>query len=216
MAFNEVEREAIVSRATRGLVAEFQGLFGLDTIDGYVRESLRALEELGARNLRPMFVHRFARERLRALGQSEGRIEKIRPEVLFVCVNNAGPSQMAAALTDQLSDGRVHVRSAGPDPSSEIDPAVIEVMSELGLDLHHELPKPLTDEVVRAADAVITLSCGDACSIYPGKKYEDWEIDDSDGLPIESVRDTRNSLALRVEFLLAELGIFREESLQPS
>jgi arsenate reductase (thioredoxin) len=215
MAVNDAGREATVSRATRGLAREFQDLFEPETIDRYVRESLAALEEVGARNLRPMFVHRFARERLRALAQAEGRIEKIRPELLFVCANNAGLSQMAAALTDHLSGGRAHVRSAGPDPSSEVDPAVIEVMSELGLDLHHELPKPLTDEVVRAADAVITLSCGDACPVYPGQKYEDWEIDNSDGLPIESVRDIRNDLALRVEFLLAELGIFRDEPFQP-
>src|SRR5215208_1323869 len=97
-----------------------------------------------------------------------------RPEVLFVCVHNAGRSQMAAALTQHLSGGRVHVRSAGSDPAERINPAVIQVMDELGLDLSQELPKPLADEVVRAADVVITMGCGDACPLYPGKRYEDW------------------------------------------
>ena len=98
------------------------------------------------------------------------------PEVLFVCVHNAGRSQMAAGLVKLRSDGRVHVRSAGSDPGDEIDPAVVEAMADLGVDLSEEFPKPLTDEVVRAADVVVTMGCGDACPIYPGKRYLDWDM----------------------------------------
>ena len=106
------------------------------------------------------------------------------PEVLFVCVHNAGRSQMAAVLTDSMSGGRVHVRSAGSTPASEINPVVVEAMRELGLDLSQEFPKPLTDEAVEAADVVITMGCGDACPIYPGKRYLDWEVDDPAGQPL--------------------------------
>jgi arsenate reductase len=132
---------------------------------------------------------------------------KDRPEVLFVCVHNAGRSQMAAALTHQLSGGRVNVRSAGSDPADAINPAVVDAMSELGLDLSREFPKPLTDEAVQAADVVITMGCGDACPIYPGKKYEDWELDDPAGQPLEKVRAIRDAIKHRVEQLLAELGV---------
>ena len=132
---------------------------------------------------------------------------KTQPEVLFVCVHNAGRSQMAAALTHHLSGGQVQVRSAGSDPTDRINPTVIQVMDELGLDLSQEFPKPLTDEVVRAADVVITMGCGDACPLYPGKKYEDWELDDPAGQPIEKVRQIRDDIGRHVEQLLSELSI---------
>jgi arsenate reductase (thioredoxin) len=127
------------------------------------------------------------------------------PEVLFVCVHNAGRSQMAAGLLDQLAAGRVHVRTAGSDPSDEINPTAVEAMTEVGVDLSKEFPKPLTDEAVRAADAVITMGCGDACPIYPGKRYEDWELEDPEGKDLETVRGIRDEIALRVRELLAEL-----------
>lgn len=210
MVINDIDREVILKRAVGNLADEFQGIFGLETVDRYVRQSLSALEGSRVRDFVPIFVHRFAREQLRALAQAEGRIQKDRPEVLFVCVHNAGRSQMAAALTDHLSGGRVHVRSAGSEPADRINPAVIEAMAEIGLDLSQEFPKPLTDEVVRAADAVITMGCGDACPLYPGKKYEDWVVDDPAGQSIEKVREIRSDIALRVELLLAELGVPRE------
>jgi protein-tyrosine-phosphatase len=125
--------------------------------------------------------------------------------VLFVCVHNAGRSQMAAALLSLRAQGRVHVRSAGSDPADRINPAVVEAMEELGIDMSEEFPKPLTDEVVRAADAVITMGCGDACPIYPGKRYEDWEIDDPAGKGIEDVRRIRDEIDARVQGLLAGL-----------
>jgi len=128
------------------------------------------------------------------------------PEVLFVCVHNAGRSQMAAGLLAQLAAGRVHIRTAGSDPAAEINPAVVEAMAEVGVDLSKEFPKPLTDEVVRAADAVITMGCGDACPIYPGKRYEDWELEDPQGKDVETVRRIRNQIGERVLALLDELA----------
>jgi len=127
------------------------------------------------------------------------------PEVLFVCVHNAGRSQMAAALLHWRAAGRVHVRSAGSAPASEINPAVVAVMEELGLDLSQEFPKPLTDEVVRAADVVMTMGCGDACPIYPGKRYLDWELDDPAGQGVDDVRPIRDEIDQRVQGLIAEL-----------
>jgi protein-tyrosine-phosphatase len=128
------------------------------------------------------------------------------PEVLFVCVHNAGRSQMAAALMRHRSAGKVHVRSAGSDPAEQINPAVVEAMAELGIDLHEEFPKPLTDEVVRAADAVVTMGCGDACPIYPGKRYLDWELADPAGQDLDTVRAIRDEIDARVQTLLAELA----------
>jgi len=127
------------------------------------------------------------------------------PEVLFVCVHNAGRSQMAAGLVKLRSQGRIHVRSAGSDPGEQINPAVIEVMGELGVDMSEEFPKPLTDEVVAAADAVITMGCGDACPIYPGKRYEDWNLDDPAGQDVDTVRRIRDELDTHVRQLIAEL-----------
>ena len=130
---------------------------------------------------------------------------KMQPEVLFVCVHNTGRSQMAAGLVKLRSDGRVHVRSAGSAPAEQINPAVVEVMQELEIDMSEEFPKPLTDEVVRAADVVITMGCGDACPIYPGKKYEDWQLDDPAGQDLETVRRIRDELDQRVQKLIGEL-----------
>jgi arsenate reductase (thioredoxin) len=136
---------------------------------------------------------------------AQGVIVKEQPEVLFVCVHNSGRSQMAAGLVNLRSEGRIHVRSAGSDPGEQINPVVIEAMTELGVDMSEEFPKPLTDEVVRAADIVITMGCGDACPIYPGKKYEDWVLDDPAGQEIETVRRIRDELDTRVLTLIDEL-----------
>ena len=128
------------------------------------------------------------------------------PEVLFVCVHNAGRSQMAAALLDHYAEGRVTVRSAGSAPADQLNPDVIAAMAELGLDLSKEFPKPLTDEAVHAADVVITMGCGDACPIYPGKRYEDWELDDPADADHDGVRQIRDQIANRVRRLLDELA----------
>jgi len=128
------------------------------------------------------------------------------PEVLFVCVHNAGRSQMAAGLLAKLGAGRVHVRTAGSAPADEINPVAVVAMGEIGVDLSQELPKPLSDEAVRAADVVITMGCGDACPVYSGKRYEDWDLEDPAGKSLETVREIRDEIGRRVEGLLAELA----------
>lgn len=128
-----------------------------------------------------------------------------RPSVLFVCVHNAGRSQMAAALLQLRSQGRVEVRSAGSQPASEIDPVVVRALAELGLDVSGEHPKPLTDEAARDADVVVTMGCGDACPVYPGKRYEDWELDDPAGQDLATVRRIRDEIDGRVSALAGEL-----------
>jgi arsenate reductase len=127
------------------------------------------------------------------------------PEVLFVCVHNAGRSQMAAALLDHHANGKLVVRSAGSEPADRLNPAVVAAMAEVGVDLSREFPKPLTDVSVRAADVVITMGCGDACPFYPGKRYEDWQLQDPAGQPVEVVRGIRDQIDARVQQLLGEL-----------
>ena len=129
------------------------------------------------------------------------------PEVLFVCTHNAGRSQMAAALLDQQAAGRVQVTSAGSQPADQLNPAVVQAMAEIGLDISREFPKPLTTGKVQAADVVITMGCGDACPIYPGKRYEDWDLPDPAGLSIDAVRPIRDAIRDRVERLLDELAL---------
>jgi protein-tyrosine-phosphatase len=194
-----------LERGLDHLTDEFAGTFSAETVERFMAESLEALGGARLKDFIPLFVHRFARERLRALGQVEGTIAKAVPEVLFVCVQNAGRSQMAAALLDFYAEGRVHVRSAGSAPADQINPDVVAAMTELGLDVSKEFPKPMTDEVVQAADAVITMGCGDACPIYPGKRYEDWEVDDPADTDLDGVRRIRDDIGGRVQRLLAEL-----------
>lgn len=191
----------------RRLHEEFREIFSPETIDRFAGESIETLRGSRIEDFVAIFVRRFTRERLKALAQAEGLIQKDRPEVLFVCVHNSGRSQMAAALMTHLSGGLVHVRSAGSNPAEQLNPAVVQVMREQGLDLPEAFPKPLTDEVVRAADAVITMGCGNTCPIYPGKRYEDWQLEDPAGQPIDKVREIRDQVERRVRGLLAELGV---------
>jgi arsenate reductase len=194
-----------VERAAEALQREFAGIFSQETIARYIAESTDLLGDAKINVFVPVLAHRFARERLKALAQVEGVITKEQPEVLFVCVHNAGRSQMAAGLVKLRSEGRIHVRSAGSAPGEQINPAVIEAMTEIGVDMSEEFPKPLTDEVVQAADVVITMSCGDACPIYPGKRYEDWELDDPEGQDLETVRRIRDEVDGQVQRLIGEL-----------
>ena len=136
------------------------------------------------------------------------------PEVLFVCTHNAGRSQMAAALLDHQAAGRVRVTSAGSQPADQLNPAVVEAMAEIGLDLSHEYPKPLTADKVQAADVVITMGCGDACPIHPGKRYEDWDLPDPAGLPVDQVRPIRDAIHDRIQALISDL-VQRPGSSQP-
>ena len=184
---------------------DFSGIFSRETIERFVGESFEHLRNAKVQAYVSLLTERFARDRLKAVGQAEGAIVKEVPEVLFVCVHNAGRSQMAAALLDRAGEGRVHVRSAGSMPAAEVHAGVRDALAEVGLDISKEFPKPLTDEVVRAADVVITMGCGDACPVYPGKRYLDWELPDPAGRSLDDVRPIRDEIDRRVHSLLEEL-----------
>ena len=202
----DVFTKAHIAKQVDDLALEFEGVFSRETVDRYVQESLDGFESARFSDFLPVLVYRYTRERLKALGQSEGRIAKTVPEVLFVCVQNAGRSQMAAALLNRRAEGRVHIRTAGSAPAERINTAVIAALAELDIDVGEEFPKPLSDEVVRAADVVITMGCGDACPIYPGKRYEDWQVDDPDGNELSAVRAIRDEIDGRVTKLLGEIA----------
>jgi protein-tyrosine-phosphatase len=197
-----------IEKAAEALQDEFAGTFSTEAIARFLAESVDLLGESKINVFVPVLAHRFARDRLRALGQADGLLTKEQPEVLFVCVQNAGRSQMAAGLLALRSGGQVGVRSAGSDPAETVNPLVAEAMAELGADLADAFPTPLTDEVVRAADVVVTMGCGDACPIYPGKRYEDWVVaDPAEASSHDQVRAIRDDIDGRVQQLLRELGL---------
>jgi protein-tyrosine-phosphatase len=196
------------TRVIEDLTYRFDGVFSPESIAQAVLDARNDLEPTATvTEYLPVLVERFAREQLQAAAQAEGRIAKPVPELLFVCVHNAGRSQMAAALADAMSGGRVHVRTAGSKPAGEINPQVVAVLAERGIDLTEAYPKPLTDDVVRAAGVIVTMGCGDACPIYPGKRYEDWDVADPAGATLDEVRNIREDLQTRVSNLLRDFGI---------
>jgi arsenate reductase (thioredoxin) len=143
---------------------------------------------------------------IRARKSEDEDMSADRPEVLFVCVHNAGRSQMAAGLLERAAGERIRVISAGSEPADELNPAVVEAMNELGIDISAERPKKLEDGMVRESDVVITMGCGDACPIYAGKRYEDWELEDPAGKDLDTVRRIRDEIERRVDALLAGLS----------
>ncbi len=196
---------ALRSAATR-LRERFDGVFGTETIERFLLHSYDEFADRAAvTNWLPLLAERFAKQRLTALARIEGRSDDSRPIVLFLCVHNAGRSQMALGFLQHLAGDAAIGWSGGSEPSSAINPAAIAAMAERGIDISNEYPKPWTDEVVRAADAVITMGCGDACPIFPGKRYEDWQIDDPAGLDVAAVRPIRDDIERRVRALLDEL-----------
>jgi protein-tyrosine-phosphatase len=207
LALLPVEQRAIVRHTASTLRGEFAGSFSVETIERYLASSLLALQAARLKNFVPLFSERFARQRLRALAKVEGKVTDAIPSVVFLCVHNAGRSQMAAGWAKQLAGGRVEIFSGGSDPASEVNPAAVEAMAEVGVDIAGEFPKPWTDEIVRAADVIITMGCGDACPIFPGKRYEDWEVPDPAGLAVHDVRPIRDEIGDRVRALLSELGV---------
>ncbi|MFE5670563.1 metalloregulator ArsR/SmtB family transcription factor [Agromyces sp. NPDC056523] len=197
--------DAVVDRIVGDLAQRFAGTFARETVARYVRESLELVSEHAPGSARlASRTAGFAAERLSALAAQRAATRGT-PEVLFVCVQNAGRSQMAAAILRHLAGDRVHVRTAGSEPAGEVSPGILSALDEIGVPTGGEFPKPLTDEVVRAADVVITMGCGDACPVYPGKRYLDWELDDPVGQPTTRVRDIRDDIDRRVRQLLAEL-----------
>lgn len=197
----------VISRISADLAYRFSAYFSSETVAKYVAESYWMLAERAKidRHLASLTT-RFATDRLSALAETQGLILRGVPEVLFVCVQNAGRSQMAAAILRHLAGERVHVRTAGSSPSPRVNPVVVQALDEIGVPLASEFPKPLTDEVVQAADFVITMGCGDACPIYPGRRYLDWAIDDPVGLSIEGVRVIRDDIFARVRTLVEEMS----------
>ncbi|HSL37682.1 MAG TPA: arsenate reductase ArsC [Arthrobacter sp.] len=200
------EPTALLHRISNRLTAKFAGIFAAETVERYVFETYTAMARTAKITAHlPATTEHFANDRLTALAKSKGAVASEVPEVLFVCVQNAGRSQMAAALLTVEAKGSIRVRSAGSLPASQLDPAVVAAMAEMGLDLTKDYPKPLTDDVVRASDVVITMGCGDSCPIYPGKRYEDWELADPAGLPVAAVRIIRDEIHDRVKALAASL-----------
>jgi arsenate reductase len=194
--------------AAGALVDDFKGIFGEETIERFLITSYDQFADR-ARFIHflPLLAERFARQRLKALAKVEGLHDDGIPIVLFLCTHNAGRSQMALGWLNKLAREQAVAWSGGSEPGVEVNPAAVEVMAEAGIDITREFPKPWTDEIVRAADVVVTMGCGDACPIFPGKRYEDWEIDDPEGKGVEAVRPIRDEIERRVRKLLGELGM---------
>jgi ArsR family transcriptional regulator len=193
-----------LDRIVADLCARFSGVFSIETVNRYVRDTAVLLTEQGVDRHTASRTASFAADRLAALARPTD-VTADRPEVLFVCVQNAGRSQLAAALLKQLAGDRVVVRTAGSDPAVNVRNSIVTALDEVGVPIGGEFPKPLTDEVVRAADVVVTMGCGDACPVYPGKVYLDWPIQDPAGLPLAAVRSIRDDIDTRVRALLASL-----------
>lgn len=202
----EIERDTVINQLVDDLGYSYRGVFDTDVIEGAVTGAWELLAPRSTvSTYLPILVARQAREQLMATAQAEGRIAKQVPELLFVCVQNAGRSQLAAALAEHLSARRVHVRSAGSAPTGEINPVVVQALAERGIALTAAYPKPLSDSVLQAADVIVTMGCGDSCPYFPGKRYEDWQIADPAGQPIEVVRQIRDDIQGHVTTLLREI-----------
>ncbi|WP_396667541.1 arsenate reductase ArsC [Microbacterium sp. R86528] len=200
--------EAFLGRLAVELGEKYAGTFSAETVQRYVLDSYTALLRTSKvkAHLAIQTKH-FVGERLTALAQVAGVAPHDLPEVLYICEQNAGRSQMAAAITAHLSNGRVHVRSAGSLPAHQLNPDVVTALAEAGIPLEDAYPKPLTDDVVQAADVVVTMGCGDACPIYPGKRYEDWQLADPAELDLDGVRGVRDSIIEHVTSLLGEIAV---------
>ncbi|HEY2949531.1 MAG TPA: arsenate reductase ArsC [Micromonosporaceae bacterium] len=203
-----VDQQLALRTAAARLAEEFAGVFGPETIERFLHTSY---DQFAVRSSVPHFLpllaERFARQQLTALAKVEGLSHDGRPTVLFLCVHNAGRSQMALGFFQHLAGDRALAWSGGSEPGLEINPAAIEAMRERGIDISAEYPKPWTDEVVRAADVVVTMGCGDACPIFPGKRYEDWILDDPAGMTVDNVRPVRDEIERRVRRLLGQLDV---------
>lgn len=201
------EQILLIKQAAQRLKTKFEGTFNAETIERYITDSQTQLESRAKfATWLPVLIERFTHDRLIALARLEvGTLD--RPGVLFLCVHNAGRSQMAAGYLRHLAGDRVDVFTGGSDPGFDTNKVVVAAMAEEGIDVSQEYPKPWTDEIARAADVIVTMGCGDACPVYPGKRYEDWELDDPSGQSIEAVRPIRDDIRGRVEALLATLEL---------
>ena len=203
-----IDQRVVLRTAASRLTDEFAGTFNTETIERFLTSSY---EEFAGRatvlNFLPLLAERFARQRLQALARAEGRQVDGKPTVLFLCVHNAGRSQMALGFFTHHAGDRAVGWSGGSEPGDQVNAAAIAAMAERGIDIAAEFPKPWTDEVVRAADVVITMGCGDACPVFPGKRYEEWTLSDPAGWDVPSIRPLRDEIERRVLELLDELGV---------
>jgi protein-tyrosine-phosphatase len=201
------QRHALKTAASR-LAGEFVDVFGVETIERYLHSSY---DQFAGRatvpNFLPLLAERFARQRLRALARVEGKMTDTKPTVLFLCTHNAGRSQMALGFFNHFAGDQAVAWSGGSEPGDRINPAAVQAMAEVGIDITGEFPKPWTDEIVRACDVIITMGCGDACPIFPGHRYEEWVLPDPAGQSVEAVRPIRDDIETRVRELLRDLGV---------
>jgi protein-tyrosine-phosphatase len=195
-------------QAAERLKTRFEGRLNVESIERFLFDSLdQLLGKARTTTWVPLLAERFAADRIRAMIRLESDATTLTPSVLFLCVHTAGRSQMAAGLMRSLSGGAVDVFSGGSEPADAVNQAAVQAMAEKGIDISGEIPQPWADEIIRAADVVVTMGCGDACPIFPGKRYVDWELDDPAGKTVDQVRPIRDDLERRVRSLMAELGV---------
>lgn len=203
-----VDQQLALRTSAVRLREAFDGVFGAETIERFLHSSYdRFAAHSTIPNYLPLLAERFARQRLHALARVEGHHQDGKPTVLFLCVHNAGRSQMALGFFRHLAGDAAVAWSGGSEPGYEIHPSAVEAMAERGIDITGEFPKPWTDEIVRAADVVVTMGCGDACPVHPGKRYLDWTLDDPAGRDVADVRPVRDEIERRVRALLADLDV---------
>jgi arsenate reductase len=203
-----IDQTLALRHAAAKLNTDFEGTFGTETVERFLHSSYdQFADRATVVQYLPLLAERFARQRLRALARVEGRSTDTRPIVLFLCTHNAGRSQMAMGFFTHLAGDSALAWSGGSEPGIDVNPAAVAAMRERGIDISREFPKPWTDEIVRAADVVVTMGCGDACPVFPGKRYEDWVLDDPAGQDLDAVRPIRDEIETRVRILLARLEI---------
>lgn len=206
MFTTEPSRE--ITEAAERLRREFDGRVDTGEVERLLADSLDRLSAGALTTMwLPLLAERLTRDRLRALSRGAGAT---RPSVLFLCVHNAGRSQMAAGWLRALAGDGVDVFSGGSEPVESVNPAAVDVMAEVGIDIASELPQPWTDDVIRSADVVVTMGCGDACPVYPGIRYLDWELDDPAGKDLAAVRPIRDEIERKVRGLMVDLGVSPE------
>jgi arsenate reductase len=203
-----IDQQLALKAAAVRLADEFYGVFGSETIERFLTSSYdQFASRATATNFLPIMAERFARQRLKALARVEGKANDGLPTVLFLCVHNAGRSQMALGWFNHLAGDGAVAWSGGSEPGNEVNPSAVAAMAEIGIDIGTEFPKPWTDEIVQAADVVVTMGCGDACPLFPGKRYEDWVLEDPAGMGVELVRPIRDEIGERVRTLLRSLDV---------
>jgi arsenate reductase (thioredoxin) len=205
---HSIDQQLALRTAATRLEREFGDTFAVETIERFLSSSYdRFARRATVPNFLTLLAERFARQRLTALARVEGKITDTKPTVLFLCTHNAGRSQMALGFFTHLAGDHAVAWSGGSEPGNEINPAAVQAMAEVGIDITGEFPKPWTDEIMQAADVVITMGCGDACPIFPGKRHQNWDLPDPAGQAVDAVRPIRDDIEERVRRLLAELNV---------